>query len=175
MDFTYTLEAKHFHDFNTAATRELAYVNSLKGQLIWGVIVGSCIAVAASAARVLIDVDEPIILCAFGAGAWFFWLINYITTIFLVRRFASKAFRQNGLMLGARLLSIDDIGLHVKSDSFSQDVYWQAIKSISVQHLVVVLWTDTAAGIFVPRSAFDRSEQEQRFVSIVQTKIALNK
>ena len=171
MDFTYTLEAKHFVDFSIASTRELAHVNGLKGQIFWGVIVGTCVAVAGAATRFIIDADDPMIFWMFVSGAWFFWLINYMTTIYVVRRSSSLAFGKEGLILGSRRLSINDDGLHLNSNLFSQDVRWKAIHSISVQHLVVVLWTETASGIFIPRSTFATSEKEQNFVSFVQSNI----
>lgn len=170
MDLTYTLEAKHFQDFSMAATRELVNVNGLLRQAFWGLFVGLIVGAAGLAAWMLTD-DGIMIFGAFCGGAWFFWFINYITSLFVVRRFYTLAFSQDGLVLGPRQLSIDDNGVHLKSDVFSQDVSWTAIKSISLQHLVVVLWTDRAAGIFVPRSVFANRDQEKSFVSFIQSKL----
>jgi hypothetical protein len=171
MNLIYKLEAKHFQDFNLACSREIARVNGVRGQVLWGIVVGSTIAAAGSLAWAMTDDFMAFIM--FFAGAWFFWLINYVTSLYVARRAASLAFRVDGLVLGDRGLSLDDEGVHVKSDLFRQDFLWKAIRSVSVQHLVMVLWTEAAAGIFIPRSAFATPDDEQRFVSFAKSRVAI--
>jgi len=169
MILTYKLEAKHFQDFCTAVNRELSHVNGLKGQLIWGSVVGSIVAVAGLAGSALSG--SHMFYWGFFTGAWFFWLVDYVFRLLIGRRRASLMYKDDGLVLGDRQLTVDDSGVHINGDLFSEEVSWKAIKSLSLQHLVTVLWTDRAAGIFVPRSAFATPEEEANFVTFVQSKI----
>jgi type IV secretory pathway TrbD component len=169
MIFEYKLESKHFQDFSFASTRELARVNGLNNQLILGALLGLAVATGAVAAAVLSGDHRWFF--PFCTGAWFFWLINYAITIYITRRAASLALNPDGLTLGDRQLSIDDTGISMKGALFNEDIAWKAIKSVTVQHLVVVLWTEKISGIFVPRSVFAIPEDEQKFVTFVQSKI----
>lgn len=169
MHLNYKLESKHYDDFCIARSRELLHVNGRQGQRIWELVVGSIIAALGIAAWRI--TGSEIAYLAFFTGAWTFWLINKITDTVLARRAVTRIFREDGLVLGNRSLSVDDGGVHVASDLLKEEVSWKLIRSVSLQRLVLVLWTDPAAGIIIARSAFTNAKQEQEFISLVQSKI----
>lgn len=80
-------------------------------------------------------------------------------------------FRDDGLVLGDRTLSVDEYGVHITNDLLREEVSWKLITSITSQNVVLVLWTDPFAGIFIDRSAFANAEHEQQFIAFVQSKI----
>ena len=169
LSLTYETEPRHVQDYLFASTRVAALASGTMGQIKWGVVVGGIVA----AATVLIEIipGQNFDGLSFGIGAWFFWLINYVTTIYVTRRISAQKFKDNGLVLGKRTSAIDHDGFHETGQNYSSTTKWGAFRSITAEPLVLVLWTEAHYGYFVPRSAFQSREEEMRFISVVQEKL----
>jgi hypothetical protein len=170
MHIEYKIEPRDYQDYSVACSRKLAGVNGTGRQIAMGVVLWFAIAVIGMIAA-LITGNSQIAPAVF-AGAWLFWLINYLITLYTLRRLASVAFPEEGAILGKRRMSIVDDGLEIKSELHDFAIKFKAIHLITVQHLVLVLWTEPAHGIFVPRAAFATADDEKRFTSIVNSRIS---
>jgi hypothetical protein len=170
INLAYALEIRHWQDFKIAVARQVVGVNGNRGQIIWGIVVGTVIAVAA----ILISYIPGHYFdgWSFFLGAWFFWLINYCTTIFIGRALHAKLFLENGTVLGERQLTASEEGIKVVGRTHQTSYSWQAIKSATRQHLVLTLWTECADGIFIPRDAFENAAKEKEFIDLVSARIA---
>lgn len=80
--------------------------------------------------------------------------------------------RETGWILGDREITLREDGLTDAGKGAVLNVTWPAIEDVSVAKSVVVLWMDTAAGVFIPRNAFASAEDERNFVAFVQTHAA---
>lgn len=85
---------------------------------------------------------------------------------------ARRHVRETGWILGDREITLREDGLTDAGKGAVLNVTWPAIEDVSVAKGVVVLWMDSAAGIFIPRHAFASAEQERNFVAFVQTHAA---
>jgi hypothetical protein len=73
--------------------------------------------------------------------------------------------KASGWILGDREITLTDDGLVDAGNGAVVQASWPAIEGMSVAKGVIVLWMDTAAGIFIPRDAFASPEEEKKFLA----------
>jgi hypothetical protein len=175
---SYTVEPKHWQDFVFASMRSAANVNSLLGQIVWGIVVGGLVVLAGFFTSMLYEQffpDHPFSsFSTFVIGAWFMWFLNYSFAIIANRRMAIRA-NSSGLILGPRRFSVSESGFRSSGELDSAEIDWRAVQSVTIQQLTVVIWVNPGNGYFVPRSAFASPEDEAKFVSIVRSQIHRSK
>lgn len=71
----------------------------------------------------------------------------------------------------ARQLTIDDVGVVSAGLHDRVEYDWAAFDGVDVYSKTIVIWNEPAAGVIIPRQAFDSPQQEQEFVDFVKTKI----
>lgn len=115
-------------------------------------------------------------VCHVDSDSWLFGVMTgtlaYFATTFAAHTFGKrKALKPDGVFLGPRNLVADDVKVEISGKHDKTTYAWQALDSVSVDKVIVVLWTDPAAGIVIPRTAFASASDEQAFVKFARARI----
>lgn len=80
--------------------------------------------------------------------------------------------RENGSVLGDRTVVLTDAGIEDQGLHSRATYSWSAIEEVSANETLVVLWTDPAAGVFLPKRSFSSNEDIAAFVAYAKERIA---
>lgn len=102
------------------------------------------------------------------AAAW----ATLAYTLFATNPIMKRYLRPGGVMLGHRTLTMSRDGLRIEASNFEARYTWAIFDTITVHKTIVVLWTDPAAGVLIPKDAFENPEARAAFVEQATSHIA---
>ncbi len=101
------------------------------------------------------------------AGLLFFLLV---LNVFGRRRVRPRA-DSRGLLLGSYTVTAAPDGLHIASQNSTSHFRWAAFLSLNETDTHLILHTDAAQAIIVPKRCFSSKEEASRFAIIVRSRL----
>ncbi|GLR89941.1 YcxB family protein [Bradyrhizobium iriomotense] len=94
-----------------------------------------------------------------------FGVLSTLVVIGALSRFGLRRHvKDAGWVLGNREITVTEQGFVDAGNGTVLSVDWPAIEGVSVARNIIVLWMDRAAGVFIPRIAFESDDDERSFV-----------
>jgi hypothetical protein len=108
----------------------------------------------------------------FHPPSFFVGLIFIYFIIKLASALSRKKFwpQKDGIVLGARTLTLNDDGINLFTDTYNSSTKWQGIRSVAETKTHFFIMLDNLTGYIIPKRAFSNEASMQEFVSIFDNK-----
>lgn len=79
--------------------------------------------------------------------------------------------KQNGPMIGAKKLSLNEEGIYEENALGHSYYQWQAVESIEENKGDIYIFVDTVLALIIPTQTFESAIEKEEFISFVKTNI----
>lgn len=106
----------------------------------------------------------PFAALCFSYAGFTIWLArkNYLARWFV---------QEDGMQLRTHRIEVRDNGLQVDSHVTKTEMSWSCFKDVEDQSGLMLLYTDAAAALIIPRRAFPQQEDAEAFLTMMRSKI----
>lgn len=170
IELRYRTVPADWEELVVTATRRAMGVNGWFRQQLLGFAIGLPIGLSAGLLHACFSPEWD--GKSFALGAAIFWLIQYALNTWRLRALSTKAIKSSGTSIGDRELIADQSGVSLRGPICQSTTQWAAFDEITTQARTLVLWTEPADGVIIPRSAFATPAAEKKFVDFVKARIA---
>ena len=163
---SFKVERKHWREFIIAAGRRAGFVGGLIYTI--GFTLLAVLATEFFKRCQQCEIDDQ----SYFTGTFVTLCIWSAWTYLFHRLFTPKYVKDVGVILGDRKLAVTEQGVEA-SGLYDKVAYaWEAIEGITSHKAIVIIWTEPASGIFIPRTAFAPPDDELTFKQLVEQRIA---